>query len=170
LIHGPKGSFYGTTSYGGAPEYGTVFELAKSGDAWNLNVLYAFGTQDGDGLRPASGVTMGADGALYGTTTVGGVSSEGTVYALSPPNAHAPAWSETVLYSFRTGSDGQNPYAGLIIGPDGVLYGTTSWGGTADAGTVFALMPPAKRGGVWTERVLHSFTGSLNDLSWRSIQ
>jgi len=46
-----------------------------------------------------------------------------------------------VLYSFSGGADGGWPYAGLIHGPDGTLYGTASQGGGAGAGVVFAITP-----------------------------
>ena len=87
------------------------------------------------------GVTLGANGALYGTTTAGGISNAGTVYSLTPPAAPGGAWTETVLWSFMGGADGADPVAGLAIGENGVLYGTTSSGGVSNAGTVFALKP-----------------------------
>lgn len=162
LVFGPGGSFYGVTQYGGAPEYGTVFQLQRTGGTWQANELYAFGTNSGDGVRPENTVTMGADGTLYGTTTVGGGYSWGTVYALSPPRAPGGAWTETTLHSFGSGSDGQYPSSGVVLDSKGVLYGVTVWGGTAGAGIAYALTPPSRRGGAWTETVLHNFTGSLN--------
>jgi len=47
----------------------------------------------------------------------------------------------------------------VVIGPGGVLYGTTHEGGASNAGIVFSLRPPATEGGAWTETVLHTFTG-----------
>jgi uncharacterized repeat protein (TIGR03803 family) len=64
------------------------------------------------------------------------------------------------LYSFGSpGYDGITPSAGVILGPKGELYGTTDRGGKSDFGTVYELSPPATRGGVWSETVLHSFDG-----------
>jgi hypothetical protein len=52
------------------------------------------------------------------------------------------AWTETVLHSFTGGEDGGIPVAGLTLGPDGVLYGTTTaYGGSGKYGTGFALKP-----------------------------
>jgi len=59
------------------------------------------------------------------------------------------------LYSFKGQPDGSNPPAGVVIGEGGVLYGTTSFGGASNAGTVFQLKPPASPGGAWTETVLN---------------
>ena len=72
-------------------------------------------------------------------------------------------WTESVLHSF-TGTDGQNPIAGLIFDAAGNLYGTTTAGGSGPCsdsnyhgcGVVFKLAPNPD--GAWTEGVLHSFT------------
>jgi uncharacterized repeat protein (TIGR03803 family) len=62
-----------------------------------------------------------------------------------------------VIHIF-TGSDGSTPHAGLALDPTtGVLYGTTSAGGSENHGAVFQLAPGS--GGNWTESVLHSFSG-----------
>src|SRR5216684_6646421 len=66
------------------------------------------------------------------------------------------AATETVIHTFTGGSDGQYPEAGLAIDSNGVLYGTTSYGGLNAGGTVFALAPPTSPGGAWTERILKS--------------
>ncbi len=77
----------------------------------------------------------------------------GTVFELSP--REGGGWTETVLHSFGNGTDGQNPYAGLIFDAAGNLYGTTVRGGIHGLGTAFELSP--REGGGWTETVLHSF-------------
>jgi hypothetical protein len=96
--------------------------------------------------------------ALHGVTaSPGGVSSEGTVFKLTPPANGHTAWTKTVLYSFKgSPSDGANP-AGLIADKQGALYSTTALGGsgcpqnTSGCGTVFKLTPPAKGQTTWTE-------------------
>ena len=64
---------------------------------------------------------------------------------------------------------------GIVLGKNGVLYGTTTYGGSATTvchnpyteasgcGTVFQLTPPATAGGAWTESIMHSFTGPNGD-------
>jgi uncharacterized repeat protein (TIGR03803 family) len=65
-----------------------------------------------------------------------------------------------MLYSFGQLGDGQLPYGTLTADANGVLYGTTSSGGTYNSGTVFSLSPPAVSGGSWTETQLLSFDGA----------
>jgi hypothetical protein len=75
---------------------------------------------------------------------------------LTPPTSPGGAWTETVLYNFTGGNDGSDPRASLIADKNGVLYGTTSLGGTG-GGTAFSLTPPKVSGGIWTETVIASF-------------
>lgn len=112
-----------------------------------------------DGANPIAGLISDANGALYGTTTVGG-SGFGTVFKLTPPVPPATSWTKTVLHSFRdSGTDGAGPWAGLTFDASGALYGTTIGSGTANEGTVFKLTPPAAGQTRWTETILYSFKG-----------
>jgi uncharacterized repeat protein (TIGR03803 family) len=155
------GMVYGTTTYGGAFGTGTAFALtppASPGGAWTETVLHSFGGT-GDGSEPISGLVIGSDKVLYGTTYTGGAYGGGTVFALNPPTASGESWKESVIYSFSGGNDGSSPYYGsLVIGSGGVLYGTTYTGGVNDTGTVFSLTPPSTAGGAWKEAVLYNFT------------
>jgi uncharacterized repeat protein (TIGR03803 family) len=172
LIFDSKGALYGTTSAGGGPSNcGTVFKLkppAAGLTQWTEEVLYSFAGA-GDGCRPLYGrLIFDSEGALYGTTqgttNVIGAAS-GTVFKLAPPAA-GHMWTETVLYSFKGGSDGSQPWAGVIFDSKGALYGTTEAGGegascgTAGCGTVFKLKPPAAGLTLWTEKVLYRFQGT----------
>ncbi|MGZ4963433.1 MAG: choice-of-anchor tandem repeat GloVer-containing protein, partial [Limisphaerales bacterium] len=76
---------------------------------------------------------QGIDGYLYGTTQFWGTNAYGTVFKVSTNG------DQTVLYTFTGGPDGGNPQAGLIQGPDGWFYGTTSYGGTNNWGTAFKI-------------------------------
>jgi len=77
------GSFYGTTMSGSSGN-GTVFKLSHMGSGWVVNTLYTF--QGGsDGSAPIARVLFGPDGALYGTTSLGGFQGNGTVFQLRPP-------------------------------------------------------------------------------------
>lgn len=126
-----------------------------------LETIYYFQGEI-DGKRPV-GLTTGSDGVLYGVTSQGGTGTAcrdgcGVVFSLTPPASASGAWTETVLYNFRGGRDGNSP-VGLAANGSGVLYGTTFGGGDSGAGTVFSLTPPASSGGEWHKSVVYSFTG-----------
>jgi uncharacterized repeat protein (TIGR03803 family) len=63
-------------------------------------------------------------------TYEGGVNSYGTIFKITPSG------TETMLWSFGAGSDGNEPYGDLTFGPDGTLYGLTYEGGANGAGAV----------------------------------
>ena len=102
---------------------------------------------------------MDKAGNLYGTTYEYGTAGYGTVYQMKHKGS---GWTFNSLYSFAGGSDGANPVARVIFGPNGTLYGTTKYGGTG-YGTVFNLRPSgaACRTALclWTETVLYRFGG-----------
>lgn len=76
----------------------------------------------------------------------------------------AQAASNVPIYVFRGTVDGGNPEAGLILGRDGLLYGTADRGGGSgrNSGVVFSLAPPATRGGAWTRTILYRFSGGAD--------
>ncbi|MGC9950923.1 MAG: choice-of-anchor tandem repeat GloVer-containing protein [Bryobacteraceae bacterium] len=162
LVVGGNGALYGTTL---GPGGGTVFELrppSASGGAWTEIILHTFTSGHGDGVTPSGTIALGANRALYGATLVGGAYGQGTVFELSPPATRAGPWKETVLYSFTGGGDGANPYAGVVLGAHGAIYGTTQEGGGTGNGVVFELTPPAAPGGAWTESVLYNFCSAFD--------
>lgn len=137
LVQGRDGSFYGTTAYGGTFYKGTVFKAAAS----SRLQLYSFCSQANcpDGSVPG-GIALGPDGNFYGTTAMGGLYDRGTVFKITP-TGHL-----TTLYSFcpQAGcQDGDQP-SGLVLGNDGNFYGTTVYGGTLNAGTVFRIAPAGR--------------------------
>jgi uncharacterized repeat protein (TIGR03803 family) len=171
-----SGSLFGTTFFAGDEycECGTVYELtppATRSGTWTETTIHTFTYADSDGQEPLAALTVGPGGVLFGTTRNGGPASLcqptsgcGTVFQLTPPATPGGQWAESVLYSF-TGSngDGDYPVAGVVVGKNGELYGTTPSGGSAGSGIVFELTPPTIPGGVWTETVLHNFSGTNGD-------
>jgi uncharacterized repeat protein (TIGR03803 family) len=161
LIVDASGNFYGATLLGGAHDRGTVFELSPNGNGgWTETVLYSFGSQNGDGTQPSSGLVMDSKGNLYGTTEFDGATQAGTVFELSP--ASGGGWTETVIYTFGPPGkgDGYYPASDLALDAQGNLYGTTFSGGTVGEGTLYQLSPSSSG---WTETVLHSFPSSQQD-------
>ncbi len=127
--------------------------LAPGARAANKSkLLYAFKGHT-DGGDPSGSMIFDQAGNLYGTTQGGGSSGSGTVFELSPNQDGS--WTESVLYSFTGGNDGDRPFASLIFDSVGNLYSTTYAGGNDRAGTVFELSQ--NQDGSWTESVLLSF-------------
>jgi uncharacterized repeat protein (TIGR03803 family) len=131
LVQGTDGNFYGTTPR-------TVFKITPAG---------ALKTLSADGGLPYAGLVQGPGGTFYGTTISGGTGTirYGTVFQISSTG------TLNTLYSFCSHTnctDGAKPYAGVVQGTDGNLYGTTYLGGAYgdDAntgGTVFKITVPA---------------------------
>jgi uncharacterized repeat protein (TIGR03803 family) len=161
LIFDQAGNLYGTTQGGGVNYLGTVFELSPSGNGgWTETILYSFqGSPDGAGPQ---GLIFDGSGNLYGTTGAGGEGTCsinaislpvqcGTVFELAPKGNGE--WTETVIYSFPSNSEGFSPNPGLIFDNSGKLYGTTSEGGTDGYGIAYELSPNG------TKTTLYSFQG-----------
>jgi uncharacterized repeat protein (TIGR03803 family) len=167
LLFDSSGNIYGTGERGGTEGFddGVVFKLtppATQGGAWTQEVLYSFqGNNHGvsDGAQPMGGVVMDENGALYGVTVRGGISSRGAIYKLTPPATPGGAWTETILHFFGGSTNGMGPASRLLRIKNGTLYGTTLAGGKFGAGTVFRLKPPATGQTSWTLNLLYHFTG-----------
>jgi uncharacterized repeat protein (TIGR03803 family) len=207
LIIDSAGNLYGTTIYGGANSIylgvpagssgypstsgyaGVVFELSPNANRtnWTYRVLYSFCAQGGagctDGRGPQSGVIMGPDGNLYGSTSEGGAQNSnccngacGTIFELIP-NVDKSIWTEKLLYVFcKQGgaicADGGNPHSGVRFAFGGLLgnadlgggaYSNQAGGapGQATGGNVF-LLTPKEPGAPWTYKVLYSFCSQPN--------
>lgn len=179
------GNLYGITRWGGSEEgwcgpyggCGTAYSLRHSGSGWTLDTLYAFNETEGNYGRgdesTYSELSIGPDGAAYGTTLYGGPaggcngSSCGTVFKLRPspeaPLAAPAEWIHQAIHLFG-GPDGASPHLErLAFDQQGNLYGVAG-GGTYGKGTVFELIPSDGR---WAEAVLYSFT--LEDSSPSSV-
>lgn len=147
LIFDSAGNLYGTTSAGGFNNVGAVYKVSPT--TGNETVIYGFsGGGDGNDCRAA--LAMDAAGNLYGTTLTGGRSGKGVVFKIDPSG------NESVLYNFTGGADGSSPYSPVVLGYHGNLYGTTSSGGSANAGVAYKLDSAG------TETVLYSFAGGLD--------
>lgn len=157
LVMDADGVIYGTTIAGGTYDGGTLFSLTRDGDSWTKKTLYRF-RGGADGQYPQSGVVFGPDGALYGTTLLGGnaITPRGAVYrAAKRPNGN---WTTSIIYAFSGGAAGERPRGAVAFDADGALYGTTSEGGSAPCfagcGTIFRL---TGAGTAWTGEIIYRF-------------
>jgi uncharacterized repeat protein (TIGR03803 family) len=132
LARDKSGNLYGTADNGGAHGYGTVFELAADG---TFSILHSFTGGDDGGYPIGDLLLIGSK--LYGVTGYFGASCGcGTIYSLKPGSRNRL----NVLHSFLGApTDGNRPLDGLALGPDSLLYGTTSFGGANGSGAVFSI-------------------------------
>jgi uncharacterized repeat protein (TIGR03803 family) len=168
LLPAPSGIFYGSTLEGGSGkcrglphDCGIVFSIDQKS---NFTIIHDFQGQPRDGFGPWGNLVQDAQGNLYGTTAGGGDQAGlncdgllygcGAVFKLSPNSDGT--WTETLLYSFTGGVDGEEPL-GLALDAQGNLYGAALFGGNpacvGGCGTLYKL----DAAGNFT--VLHSFTG-----------
>jgi uncharacterized repeat protein (TIGR03803 family) len=127
LVQGVDGELYGTTFWGGANGYGTVFKITIAGQ---LTLLHSFDSFDG--LEPEAGLLLASDRNFYGTTYIGGTDyTGGTIFKITPTG------NMTTLHNF-TWTDGAGPNA-AIQAANGQIYGTTTLGGLISPGTVFKI-------------------------------
>jgi uncharacterized repeat protein (TIGR03803 family) len=159
VVFDAEGNLYGTTPAGGPPQTengGAAYELSPQADgSWVLSVLYFFnGGRDGE--YPYSNLIFDSAGNLYGANSGGGADYRGVVFQLVPQAEGR--WKENTLMTFMGQAAGT--LSGLIFDKDGNLYGTNYGDGPYECGEVFELSPTP--GGVWTQQVVHSFTGVPN--------
>ena len=159
------GNIYGTARWGGISGCyfgcGVVFELSPSNGSWNETVLYSF-ADGADGANPFSTQLLYKNN-LYGATSPPSPYGFGGVFELHHSKT---GWQELNLYSFTGGTDGNNPYAGVVFDAAGNIYGTTFVGGTSGYGNVFKL---TRSGSTWTKNAIYSFTGGSDGANPFSI-
>lgn len=146
-------TLYGTAETGGNADSGTVFALNTDGTGFAT--LYSFSDfifTNSDGASPESGLILSGN-TLYGTTTEGGTGGAGTVFSLNTDSTGFTNLHNFTAIFDATNNDGSTPLSGLTLWSN-TLYGTTSDGGSAGAGTVFALNTNGSN-----FAVLHTFTG-----------
>jgi hypothetical protein len=193
VIGDGSGDLFGTASaggsnYGSSDPGGVLFEITSGGGysvLWNFGDTYGPSSVD-DGAQPVSGLIMDRLGNIYGTTALGGTSADfatgvngvGTAFELSPPGSRGGSWTEQVLWNFQdNGTDGFSPVGGVVIDPNGNVYGTTEYGGLYSdepyvGGTAYKLTPPTMGGGSWGETILWNFGNPATtdgSLPWASL-
>jgi titin len=151
------GGLYGMTPTGGSADRGVIFKTSADGSKYKILHSFADGTTANDGYNPYGSLVL-SGAALYGMTYSGGASGLGTIFKINTDGS-----GYAILYSFGQiggdGDDGSNPYGCLLLSGS-TLYGMTSSGGSAAAGTIFKINTNGTG-----YAVLHSFNdgSALND-------
>ena len=187
LIFDANGNLFGTTTFGGAARFGTIFEIkadptSPTGYASTPIILTSFCSREGlvggigackDGTDPLAPLIMDAAGNLFGTSVGGGINCVltggcGTAFELpvdtTTPTGYASVIAATDSGSFTGGVDGKFPFAGLFMDPNGNVFGTNSQGGTgcasANCGTVFEFVKNQATGTYSGPVTLFGFNGT----------
>jgi len=130
VLETSEGELLGTTQLGGASGDGTIFKLQKNGTAFT--VVRNFSSTGDDGESSYASLTLGSDGQFYGTTRLGSQFGAGAVFTIDPLGR---SYQITAALS---GAGGANPTAPLIELANGVMAGTSAYGGNSNRGTIFA--------------------------------
>jgi uncharacterized repeat protein (TIGR03803 family) len=145
LFKGKKDTLWGTAQFGGADNYGVVFQVTPGG---NDKVIHTFTDAANDGAQPETGLIGDTQGNLWGNTYVGGASQFGTVFKITSLNVFS------VVHSFGGApSDGAYPNSGQLLDAGGNIWGTTFQGGANGLGTIFKITPTG------SYSVVYSFNG-----------
>ena len=156
-----SGKLYGTTTSYGSHGTGVVYKLVPptGGGSWTESVVYNLGGTN-DGKYPYSGVLIGSNGDLFGTTINGGQLglNYGTFYEVSPTSG-----TEIGEFSFSGGGSGQNEYTlgNVIQDSSGNFYGTSYLGGAHNQGAVWKLSFSSP---FVVETVIYSFNRTATNL------
>jgi uncharacterized repeat protein (TIGR03803 family) len=132
LALGTNGLLWGTTSQLGLTNAGTIFQVTTDGVFTVVHTL----RPEIDGSSPRCTLLLGSNGDFYGTTQTGGTNFAGTIFKISESGTFS------VVCTFGGTNDGSAPYAGLCVGADGNMYGTTWDSGAQSNGTIFELVFP----------------------------
>ena len=149
LIQAPDGNFYGVT-YGQAGKTGvggTVFRMTPAGV---LTVIKRFPSQP---LNAPDAPLLYYNNMLIGVVQDSPTKPNGALFAVTGyPDG---PWGKYFFHRFTGMPDGTFPVGGggLILGPNGDLYGTTNGGGSAGQGTIYKVNPVSHN-----FRVVYSFT------------
>jgi uncharacterized repeat protein (TIGR03803 family) len=167
VLVGPDGNLFGMTPMGGTKQNGTIFELIPQkarGAQWQEKILHNF-TSGEDGGAPDAPLVLGPDGAIYGSTEIGGgTQGWGNIFKLVTNDKGA--YTLQILFTFPGGAAGVIPTGALAFDAAGDIYGTTLSGGDNNSGTAFELSPAED--GTFTETVLHSFGPSADGVNPRA--
>ena len=138
LFSDGAGNLWGTTFYGGASFWGTVFKINTTSGVLSTVVEFANNSTTKGG-QPAAPLMSDGAGSFWGTTTVGGATNNGTVFKV---NQTSSALTTVIEFTNNGATNkGKAPTAGLVRDTTGMLWGTTSAGGTGGYGTVFKIDP-----------------------------
>jgi uncharacterized repeat protein (TIGR03803 family) len=126
LRQGPDGKIYGTTLFGGNYGcngycgFGVLYRVNSDGSGFKILHKFCAQTNCTDGGESVSGLALGTDGNLYGTSFAGGTGNSGTIYKITVATG-----AYQVVFNFSYSNAGETP-SGLVVASDGTFYGLAS--------------------------------------------
>jgi uncharacterized repeat protein (TIGR03803 family) len=142
-------TLYGTTEYGGAYDYGTIFKINTDGTGYTI--LHSF-ADEADGKYPFGSLILYGS-KLYGLASEGGAYYYGTLFVINTDGT-----GYAVLHDFKGGpSEGEWPRGTLLL-VGSTFYAMTTYGGAYAHGTIFKINMDGSG-----FALLHSFAGSPRD-------
>jgi uncharacterized repeat protein (TIGR03803 family) len=136
LVQLSNGKIYGTTREGGAKNEGVIFQFDPATGTYEKKIDFEGKVK---GSYPEGGLTLAADGKLYGVTTGGGVNSSASIASgFGVLFQYDPSTNDFVKkIDFDGNGNGPNPNGTLVKTANGKLYGMTTTGGaTSDTNHV----------------------------------
>jgi uncharacterized repeat protein (TIGR03803 family) len=147
-VFGADGKLYGMTIYGGRNGRGTVYSLDPASKEFRAIYDFAPDPISATDNAPLQSLFLASNGTLYGTNEYGGPNGTGFVFKVVGNEV-------TILHEFGIKSadaiprfsngDGSLPLSTLTEGADGMIYGTTYYGGANGAGTIFRIAKDGTR-------------------------
>jgi uncharacterized repeat protein (TIGR03803 family) len=121
---------YGLTSAGGTNQLGVLFEYDLVTDSFSRK----FDFDSLNGIHPYRSLTQANNGKLYGTTSKGGIYNWGVLFEWDPA---AEVFTKKLDFNDQGNGYDRGSRSSLIQGDNGNLYGLTTDGGMAGAGTIY---------------------------------
>jgi uncharacterized repeat protein (TIGR03803 family) len=118
------GKLYGTTPWGGTNGQGTIYSMTLAGGSFK--VLHNFLATEAN--NSSSGLVQGSDKFLYGVAEAGGTNGQGSLFKINTTGT-----TFSLLYSFQTAL-GDTPMSTPVLHTNGIIYGTTTHGGSVSSG------------------------------------
>jgi uncharacterized repeat protein (TIGR03803 family) len=133
VLEGSDGRLYGTCNLGGTNNSGTIWRINRDGTGF---VVLRHLLSSGDCRNPAAQLIEASDGLLYGTAYSGGGLGRGGVFRF---NKDGTGYQIISGFNFGGAAFPRQPLSGVIEAGDGLLYGVTELGGSANRGAFYGL-------------------------------
>jgi uncharacterized repeat protein (TIGR03803 family) len=134
LVQGNDGTLYGTTYLGGTKNIGSIYKISPTGTGFAILHSFDRTVDFTQGAQPLSGMALGTDGNLYGTTGTGGSKNAGTLFKITPSGQFSTLYNACSVVC----ADGFSPQTPMLQHTNGKFYGLMR-GNSLGGGAVYSL-------------------------------